>query len=304
MKNVLIIGCGDIGRRVARRLQAGTNPGEVQITGLVRAEQSAQGLIAMGVTPRLADLAQAETLQGLPSRDATVFYFAPPPAQGESDPYLGNFLAAIRPNALPEKLVLLSTTAVYGDCQGEWITEETPADPQTPRGRRRLDAESRVRAWCGKYRVPFVILRVGGIYGPGRWPLARLQKGLPILREAESPYTNRIHQDDLAQICIAAAQRGKSGEIYNVADGQPGTMSAYFKAVAQHFGLPRPREVGLAEAQQVMSPGMLSYLRESRRIDNRKLLTALQLTLRYPDLSAGLAADKSSDTDSGRPAKD
>jgi nucleoside-diphosphate-sugar epimerase len=186
--------------------------------------------------------------------------------------------------------VLLSTTAVYGDCEGKWITEAQAVNPQTARGRRRLDAENVLQQWAQQHGVAYVILRVGGIYGPGRLPLARIKQGLPILRESESPYTNRIHQDDLASICVAAAERGKSGEIFNISDGQPSTMSHYFKAIASAVGLPQPPEVSLDEATRVMSAGMLSYLKESRRLDNRKLREQLGVELVYADLSAGLSA--------------
>lgn len=289
MNTVLIIGCGDIGERVGRLTLANQKKEFARVIGLVRSENRARQLLTAGIESVRGDLGDAHSLVDLVTSGATVFYFAPPPTEGEHDPLLGNFLTVIKANSLPEKIVLLSTTAVYGDCGGGWISEQSDVNPETARGRRRLDAEHRLRTWCEKNHVSFVILRVGGIYGPGRWPLERLKKGLPVLHEVESPYTNRIHQDDLAQICIAAAERGKSGEIYNIADGQPGTMSAYFKAIAGHFGLPQPEEVSLQQAQQVMSAGMLSYLKESRRIDNRKLLTELQITLLYPNLEAGLA---------------
>jgi nucleoside-diphosphate-sugar epimerase len=284
MKNALIVGCGDIGERVAGLCQQQ----HVPVTGLVRSVASVQRLQQAGINPLQVDLAQSEKLAELPSAEITIFYLAPPPKEDDTDPLIHRFLAAISNDAPPEKLVLLSTTAVYGDCQGEWITETHPARPQTARGRRRLDAERAAHDWSVDSGVPMVILRVGGIYGPGRLPLARIKQGLPILREAESPYTNRIHQDDLAQICIAAAQRGKAGEIYNVSDGQPGTMSRYFKDIASAYGLPLPPEVDLVEAQKVMGAGMLSYLKESRRLDNRKLIEELGVVLQYPNLEAGL----------------
>ncbi len=286
MNSVLIAGCGDIGQRVAQlyRAQGGI------MRGLARSETSAVRLRAGAIEPVPGDLTDRVTLKDLPTAEAVLFYFAPPPAQGESDPLLQNFLAAIDPARQPAKLVLISTTAVYGDCRGAWITETQVLRPQTARGRRRLDAENTLRRWGQETGVPFVILRVGGIYGPGRLPIARLEKGLPILKPADSPYTNRIHQDDLARVCKAAAEMGVSGEIYNVADGHPGTMSQYFIDVAKALGLPPPPIVSRAEAEKVMSAGMLSYLQESRRLDNRKMLEELAVGLRYPDLAAGLAA--------------
>ena len=292
MKNVLIVGCGDIGERVAALYQQKKRDQEkCSVSGMVRSEESVNRLQQAGITPVQADLTRMESLDTAVTARATVFYLAPPPSEGESDPLIRQFLNAISTKDLPEKLVLLSTTAVYGDCQGEWIDETYPVNPQTARGRRRLDAEQATRDWSASTGVPIVILRVGGIYGPGRLPIARIEKGLPILKESESPFTNRIHQDDLAQICIAAAERGKAGEVYNVSDGQPSTMSRYFKDIAVARGLPMPPEVSLDEAEKVMSAGMLSYLKESRRLDNRKLVEELGVVLGYPNLGVGLGEE-------------
>lgn len=280
---MFIVGCGDIGERIARLCAEKNTP----VAGLVRSAHSAARLRAAGIDSVQADLSRPDAGENLPTAGATIVYLAPPPAEGETDPLIRNFLAGI--DALPERLVLLSTTAVYGDCQGGWIDETHAVNPQTARGRRRWDAEQAARQWSAERGVPLVILRVGGIYGPGRLPMARIEKGLPILREAESPFTNRIHQDDLARVCLAAAERGRPGEAYNVSDGQPSTMSRYFKAVAEACGLPAPPEVSREEAQRVMSAGMLSYLAESRRLDNQKMLAELGVELRYPDLQAGLA---------------
>jgi len=301
MKSVLIIGCGDIGKRVARLCQ---QKGAV-VSGLARSEQSAKDLQSLNITPISGDLSQSESLQGLFNEStysidgADVYYFAPPPSKGATDPYIFNFLSAISGDHQPTKIILISTTAVYGDCQGKWITEEQPVNPQTDRGLRRLDAENSLRSWSEKTGVPIVILRVGGIYGAGRLPIERLEKGLPILKESESPFTNRIHQDDLAQICVAAGEYGSLHErkdepnvdIYNVSDGQPSTMSFYFKAVAKANGISQPPEISRAKAESVMSAGMLSYLKESRRLENKSMLQGLQITLRYKNLEEGLKSE-------------
>jgi nucleoside-diphosphate-sugar epimerase len=295
MKNMFIIGCGDIGQRVARLCQQkGTT-----VYGLARSEKSANRLKELNINPVQGDLNKPPSLTGifdLCGNGTDAYYLAPPPSTGTTDPYMHNFLSALsagdRRDNLPAKIILISTTAVYGDCQGEWISEEQPVNPQTDRGLRRLDAENALRHWSEKKGVPIIVLRVGGIYGPGRLPLERIQKGLPILREQDSPFTNRIHQDDLAQICVVAAEHGKEGgsgvEIYNVSDGQPSTMSYYFKAIAKAQGLSLPPEVSRAEAKKVMSAGMLSYLKESRKLDNKKMLKDLRITLRYKNLEEGL----------------
>lgn len=286
MNSIFISGCGDLGRRVARLYRERG----IGVHGLARSEARAAGLRDEGIEVVRGDLERPDTLHELPTAGAVVFHFAPPPATGEDDPLLANLLQAIDTAAPPARLVLISTSAVYGDCGGAWITEQQPPAPQTARGRRRLAAEQTLRRWADRHQVDRVVLRVGGIYGPGRLPIARLKKGLPILDPAESPYTNRIHQDDLARVCMAAAERGGRGEVYNVSDGKPGTMSQYFLDVAEALGLPRPPIVSRGEAEKVMSAGMLSYLRESRRMDNRKMREELGVRLRYPDLGAGLAA--------------
>jgi nucleoside-diphosphate-sugar epimerase len=278
---VLIVGCGYIGRRVARRLQAGGHA----VTGLVRSAGSARELAAAGVDALVRDLDR-----DIPPLDAAfrvVYYFAPPPGVGGTDTRMTRVLDAL---AAPRRIVYISTSAVYGDCDGAWIDEDHPLRPTTARGARRLDAERQLRAWAQGHGVEWVILRVPGIYGPGKLPLARLRQGLPVLREDQAPYTNRIHGDDLAAICVAAMQSDRGDSIYNVSDGHPGNMTDYFFRVADAAGLPRPPVVSREEAASVLSAGMLSFLNDSRRLRNDKLLKELRITLQYPDLDAGLAA--------------
>lgn len=284
---VLIVGCGDVGRRVAHRLQAR----HVTLTCIVRSAERLNALHAAGFTARRIDLDDAAaTDAGWAAGFSEVCYLAPPPPAGETDPRMAAFLRALDRQAPPRRIVYISTSAVYGDCGGQWITEEQPVNPATARGRRRLDAERRLMAWCAESGCEWVLLRVPGIYGPGKLPLARLREGLPVLREADAPYTNRIHVDDLAAICVAALYGRHGNTRYNVSDGQPSTMTDYFNRVADAAGLPRPPQVGRAEAQRVLTPGMLSFLNDSRRMDNRRLLAELEITLQYPDLAAGLAS--------------
>jgi len=284
--DVLIVGCGDIGRRVARLLLAAGR----EVTGLVSSEESAAPLAEAGIRPLVANLNDPDELQDLPSAGALVFYFAPPPGGGITDPKARNFCAAATGAKAPKRLVYISTSGVYGDCGSTVVTEETPANPQTSRAKRRYDAEQTLRQWGEAQGVEVVILRVTGIYGPGRIPVFRLQDGHPLLRLEESPPTNRIHADDLAQVCMAAAEKGESGEIFNVSDGNPSTMTEYFLAIAELAGLPRPPLISMAEARQVMTPLMLSYLTESRRMDNRRMLSRLGVKLLYPTLQGGLKA--------------
>ncbi|MFA5516633.1 MAG: SDR family oxidoreductase [Desulfuromonadales bacterium] len=284
MQKILIIGCGDIGRRVANLAQKAGIP----VSATFRLPEQAAALENLDLRPVAADLDQPGPIAGLPTRGASVFYFVPPPGGGDIDTRVRVFCGSIEPGEEPEKIVYIGTSGVYGNAGDAWVTEETPVAPQTARARRRLDAEEMLRAWGKGRGVAVVTLRVTGIYGPGRFPLDRLQAGHPVLREEEAPFTNRIHADDLAQACLAAAEKGEDGDIFNVSDGHPGTMTEYFNAVADAFGLPRPPQIGMAEARQAMTPLMISYLSESRRLDNRRMREKLGVQLRYPTLAEGL----------------
>jgi nucleoside-diphosphate-sugar epimerase len=283
MNAVLIVGCGDIGMRVARRYAPAS------VTGVVRSKQRVAELQAEGFTAQTLDLDVANAVLELRAGGTRCFYFAPPPGAGETDPRVAAVCAALVGPNRPEKVVYISTSAVYGDCGGRWIDESAELKPGTARGRRRLDAESRWLDWGDKQGVPVVILRVPGIYGPGRAPIERLKQGLPVLSEQDAPFTNRIHAEDLASVCVAAMRQGRGGQAYNVADGHPTTMTDYFNRVADAFGLPRPPVVDRSSAEQALTPAMLSFLSESKRLVNRKMLDELQVSLTYPDLSVGLA---------------
>lgn len=282
--NALIIGCGDIGKRIARQLLSSG----MSVGAMTRSVENRDRLAKMGLDAFTGDLDDPETIDPAAAADAIVFYLAPPPGGGFHDTRMRNFCAALKTGARPAKVVYMSTSGVYGDCPGIAVTEETPLNPQTARARRRLDAETTLAGYGAETQVPIVILRVTGIYGPNRLPITHLMNGVPLLNENEAPTTNRIHADDLATVCIAAAARGENGEIFNVSDGEHGTMTAYFTAIADLLGIPRPRQVSREEAAIVMPPLLYSYFSESRRMDNRKMLTRLGVSLRYPTLADGL----------------
>jgi nucleoside-diphosphate-sugar epimerase len=284
MESVLIVGCGHIGRLVAERLRSRGQ----RVTGLVRTPASAGRLNELGIDALCLDLDAGVPSLPQGARYGDICYFAPPPPKGTLDTRMRAFLPALDEPVRPRRIVYISTSAVYGDCRGEWITEAQPPRPDTERGIRRLDAERQLQDWAAQYGVEWVILRVPGIYGPGKLPLARLRQGLPVLRETDAPYTNRIHAGDLATVCVAALDSTFHDTVYNVSDGHPSTMTDYFFRVADAAGLPRPPVVDREQAGRVLSEGMLSFLQDSRRMDNRKLLHELGVTLRYPDLEAGL----------------
>lgn len=281
-QKVWIMGCGDIGRRVARLYQ---NEG-VKAIGWVRSEESLQLGLAQGIAMRKGDVDRGSFFPIFALDEALVYWFMPPQPTEETDDRIRRFLTGV--DAAPKRVVLISTTGVYGDCGGRWIDETESLKPVTARAKRRADAENAVQEWVARFGGEGVILRVPGIYARDRLPLERLRRGEPVLQASEAPWTNRIHADDLAMVCKRAMEVAPSGAIYNATDGNPSTMTDYFNQVADFAGLPRPPQVSMAEARRCMSAGMLSYLQESRRISNRKLLTELGVTLQYPDLAAGL----------------
>lgn len=279
-QKIFIIGCGYVGMRLAAHLRAEA----VELGVLARSAESRQRLLEAGLTPWLGDLDRPPL--AVPVADAVVYYMVPPPAQGRSDPRLAAWLEGMQ--GTPAKSILISTTGVYGDCGGDWIDETRLLAPRADRAWRRVDAERQLQEWCGAHGVPWVILRVPGIYGPWRLPRARLAQGAPVLAEAESPYSNRIHVDDLVRACVAAAETGKEG-IFHVSDGHPTTMTDYFKRTADALGLPCPPEISRAVAERQLSREMLGYLAESKRLEIRKMREELGVEPRYADLNAGLA---------------
>ncbi|WP_005224741.1 SDR family oxidoreductase [Marichromatium purpuratum] len=282
----LILGCGYVGTRLARQYQAA---GE-SVTGVVRSEQGQARLRAAGIEAARLPLGEPDVLDSLDWAGAEVFHLAPPPGEGREDGVTRALVEHFARVGDPRRLVYVSTTGVYGDCDGAWVDESQPLRPVADRAWRRLDAECVLREWRARSGGELVILRVAGIYGPDRLPLARLRSGQPLVRAEEAPYSNRIHVDDLVATCRAAMARGGDGEVYNVSDGRPSTMTEYFRAVAAAAGLARAPELPLAEAMGQLSAGMRSYMAESRRLSNRKLCESLGVELRYPDLEAGLRA--------------
>ena len=279
-------GCGYVGRQVACHEIA--DGGDV--CALIRTVDSAVQLAELGIVSRQVDFDQNVPVLALQLTDQVLYWFAPPPPYGDRDLRLARVLAAIEPSALPRRMVLVSTTGVYGDCQGEWVNESRLVNPQTTRGQRRVHAEQLAYSFGEQYSVPVVALRVPGIYGPGKLPLGRLQSGAPVLAPEFSPWSNGIHAHDLVAACLAAARKVDPASVYNVSDGRPTTMADFFFQVADAHGLPRPPTLARDAAETQLSAEMLSYLAESKRIDNTLMKEDLGVVPDYPDLASGLSA--------------
>lgn len=286
MQKVFIAGCGYIGERIARLyLESGAD-----VTCLVRSPELAARLESGGFTTVLSSLDDLTTIPVLPLEDRVLFYLVPPPGGGIADSRARNFIAHISETEKPTKIVYMGATSVYSGLDGDVVTEESPTAPASAMGKRRLDAENAFREYGAAQNVPVVILRVSGIYGPGRLPLMQISQGQPLLNENESGPSNRIHADDLATVTVAAANNGVDGDIFNISDGHPSSMTSYFNACADALGMPRQPQVSMEVARQVMSPLMLSYVSQTRIVDNRKMLERLKVKLHYEVLSEGLAA--------------
>lgn len=281
---MIILGCGYIGQALARRYR---QRGEA-VLGVVRSAEHAAEIDATGARALQLDLSKDDLTPLAPAGQA-IFHLAPPPSDGDEDPLTAHLINAFERNGHPRRLVYIGTTGVYGDCDGAWVDEEWPPRPTASRSLRRWDAEQRLRQWSRDSGAELVILRVAGIYACDRLPLARIRSGQPVVTADEAPWSNRIHAEDLVEICIAAMERAPDGGLYNVCDGHPSTMTDYFCQVADAAGLPRPPQIPLNEADGQVSAGMLSYLKESRRLSNQRLVDELGIQLRYPDLAEGLA---------------
>ncbi|WP_201799936.1 NAD-dependent epimerase/dehydratase family protein [Andreprevotia sp. IGB-42] len=304
---LLIVGCGDVLQRALPWLLQ-----RFRIYATARSAEAAAALRALGVMPVAADLDQRTGLARLAGVAQWLVHSAPPANNGPSDLRTRRLLAAlalrrasqqaILPHAStparrgasvhPARAVYIGTSGVYGNCHGSWVQETRNTAPDTDRARRRASAERTLRAWARRQQVQLALLRAPGIYAAERLPVARIQRSEAAIAAAEDSYSNHIHADDLAHAVCLALFRGKPLRVYNASDDAPHRMGDWFDQVADHLALPRPPRISRADAQHVISPGLLSYLNESRRLDNRRIKAELRLQLRWPTAEAFLAASK------------
>jgi nucleoside-diphosphate-sugar epimerase len=269
MKRLLIAGYGDIARRARPLLES-----RFECRLLTRA----QGM----------DLDRPASLAALAPADA-VLHCAPPPATGAADTRTVNLLAALESTRiLPTRFVYISTSGVYGDCAGALVDETRAINPRSERGKRRADAEARLALWCSARGIALVVLRAPGIYAADRLPVERLRVGTPVLHDADDVYTNHIHAEDLAAICVRALEPEAPAGIYNASDDSQLKMGEWFDLLADTLGLPRPPRIARAEAASRVPPALLSFMSESRRLDNTLLKRTLGIRLRYPTVQEGL----------------
>jgi nucleoside-diphosphate-sugar epimerase len=277
---LLIVGCGDVGMRLLPLVRA-----RFRVFAVTSGEGRRAELRAAGAIPIVADLDRPDSLKRLARLAQHVIHLAPPQSTGVLDRRTRN-LSAILPDGA--RLVYVSTSGVYGDCQGQLIDETRPVAPHNARAMRRVDAERVLRDWARRAQGHLAIVRAPGIYARERLPLERLEQGTPALLEQDDVYTNHIHADDLARIVALALFRGLPGRIYNAVDDTHMKMGDYFDAVADAFGMARPPRMARAQLAAEVSPIKLSFMAESRRLRNERIKHELGVRLRYPDVRAAL----------------
>jgi nucleoside-diphosphate-sugar epimerase len=286
MRRLLIIGCGDVALRMVALVRE-----RYVLYALTRDRDRFPRLRAAGLKPVWGDLDRPATLAALSGLSHDVVHFAPPPRSGAHDTRTAHLIAALaKGKSLPQHLVYLSTSGVYGDCGGDLVAETRPLRPQSERAQRRADAEARLRAWGARSGVRVTIVRAPGIYAADRLPLERLRRGTPALCVEDDAFVNHVHADDLAQVVVAALRRGQPNRSYNAADDAPQRMGEYFDSVADGFGLPRPPRIRRDEAERTLPRELYSFMRESRRLVNARMKRELRIALRYPSVHAGIAA--------------
>ncbi len=280
--SLIIAGAGYTGSRLARRLK------NHRPLCLVSSRASADALEAYGIDVQVLDLDRIESGSFDIDPAADVVYLVPPgPPETDGDGRLAGFLAAL---GGARRVVYISTTGVYGDRGGTTVTEDDPPAPGTGRARRRVAAEAVVRDWCAANGSDWIVLRVPGIYGPGRLQQRLLASGKPVLRREDAPPGNRVHVDDLVTAIEAALAAPNAGRVYNVGDGEYAPQAAFLDIVAELTGLPAPVEVSLAKAEATFDEGRLSFLRERRRVDTARIRNELDWRPTYPGMRAGIRA--------------
>jgi nucleoside-diphosphate-sugar epimerase len=268
----------------ARALAALLIPMGWEVIGTTRSTDKADDLAQQGVTPRIfpgddlaADLARA----------THILISAGPGPDG--DPVLAALHDQIAAVASQKSWVgYLSTTGVYGDHQGGWVTEDTPLTPSTKRGLARVKAEADWQSLAAQTGMPLHIFRLAGIYGPGRGPFSKVRNGTARRIIKKNQLFSRIHVEDIAQILLASINRPNPGAIYNVCDNNAAPPEDVIAHAAALLGLPVPPAVDFENAD--MSPMARSFYAESKRVDNTRIRTELGVTLKYPDYPAGLSA--------------
>jgi nucleoside-diphosphate-sugar epimerase len=296
--DVLMVGAGDIGRRVLARMPRRTSVAAATSSRAKRGE-----LRRLGAWPVLADLDRPGSLKRLPHDVSRLIHCAPPQTSGRNDLRTKHLLRALDGGArgamVSRSIVYLSTSGVYGDRGGARVSEASAIAPDNARAWRRVNAERLLARHARRGGHRLAILRVPGIYAADRLPIERIRAGTPAIVAVDDSYTNHIHADDLAAIVLRALarlerRRRPQVRIFNASDDSELRMGDWFDRVADAFGLPRPPRLPRAEVAVRVSPMLMSFMRESRRLDNTRLKRELRVRLHFPTVAEGLVAARHS----------
>lgn len=278
-QRLLILGCGDVGLRLIRWLRQRHRHDRLQIIATARRAEQAAAIRHAGAMPMLIDLDDPKSVKRLAAIASWVIVLAPPSERSAHQDLRSKLLIAqLRSQSSDAKLIYVSTTGVFGDSQGAWIDECFYPRPSQARSLRRLSAEQQWLAACHAVR-----LRVPGIYAEDRLPLERIRQGKPCMRASEDSYSNHIHADDLAMILWLCLFRSQPARLYATVDNEPLQMGEWFDHLAKLYNLPAVPRVSAEAVKQAVSPMMWSFMQESRRIHNDRMLKELKPRLKAPN---------------------
>lgn len=284
IQRLLILGCGYVGEKLAK---ACVGEG-IRVTGTTRSEARAEELRGLGVDAVVVESPEQLSDEILHQSDAVLDSI--PLTRDESGMHASQlqWLRRIAPKLSRLKWAgYLSTTGVYGDADGAWVDESWSCNPSSARGSKRLEAE---QSWlnCG---LPAEVFRIAGIYGPERNILSKLRAGgYQAVQWNPAHYSSRIHVDDIVAALMAAMQKSKSGRIVNLADDEPLPHADYVVEVARMLGAPEPEVLTPEVGEKVLSPAMLEFFRDNKKVSNRLLHVELLERLNYPNFRVGIQA--------------
>ncbi|HQT81456.1 MAG: NAD(P)-dependent oxidoreductase [Ferrovum sp. 37-45-19] len=285
MQPWLIIGAGDVAARMIPLIGH-----RVRLFALCRHPEKASFWRSLGVIPIVGDLDNPNSLKRIAGIAHGIFHFAPPNAQGINDFRTRHLISALsRSNSLPQRLIYISTTGVYGDHQGRWVDETTPTHPTSGRAKRRVDAENQLRQFAKRKAIKLTILRAPGIYAENRLPLTRLIEKLPLIIAEEDTWSNHIHALDLARAAVLSMYQPYHSRVYNVVDNQPMQIGEFYDYLADFLKLSRAPRLTKSQVKTTINEISWSFMAESRKIANLRLVKELSFEFLYPSVLNCLA---------------
>jgi nucleoside-diphosphate-sugar epimerase len=285
MKRWLIIGAGDVAQRMMPLLKH-----RVRLFALCRHPEKAHFWRQLGAIPILGDLDDPKSLTRIAGVADGIFHFAPPNMTGTKDIRTRHLISALsRCHSVPQSIVYISTTGVYGDYQGQWVNETTPTKPTSSRAKRRVDAENQLRDFARRTGASLTILRAPGIYAENRLPLNRLKEQLPTIQDNEDSWSNHIHALDLARAAILSMHQPFNSRVFNTVDDEPMQIGTFYDMLADFFDYARPQRLSRNQVKNMISEISWSFMAESRKIANMRLTQELGFSFFYPSVLSCLS---------------